>query len=164
RGKKRITPPGVHGGKKRRKKSPYGLQLQEKQKVMYGYGWRDKQLKNEYLKAKSKAGDTGINLLVSSELRLDNLVLKSGLVNTLRFARQLVSYGHFLVDGKKVNIPSYKVEIGQITPSHINFDRQKLTINYLRHPMPEELKKEENGAIQTLKATKTKLGLKQVDD
>ncbi|CAG8456944.1 27255_t:CDS:2 [Gigaspora margarita] len=131
RGKKRITPPGIHGGKKKRKKSPHGLQLQEKQKFGHGY---------------AKAGDTGINLLMSSESRLDNLVLKSGLVNTLRFARQLVSYGHFLVDGKKVNIPSYKVKVGQvITPSYINFDRQKLTINYLRHPLPEELK----GGINT---------------
>lgn len=131
---------------------------------MYGYGWRDKQLKNEYVKAKSKAGDAGVNLLISSESRLDNVVFRSGLVNTIGFAREWVSHGHFLVNGKKVKVPSYKVEIGQIislrkekmaenkliknsleknikTPPHINFDRQKLTINYLRHPVVEELNK-----------------------
>jgi small subunit ribosomal protein S4 len=144
--------------------SPYGLQLREKQKVMHGYGWRDKQLKNEYVKAKSGDGDVGINFLMSSELRLDNVVFQSGIVNTLRFARQLVSYGHFLVDGKKVNIPSYKIEAGQVislrkekmkenklikgsleqnakTPPYINLDKQKFTISYLRHPLPEELNK-----------------------
>jgi len=159
------NPPGQHGAKRKRRKSSYGLQLQEKQKVMYGYGWRDKQLKNEYVKAKSASGDAGINLLIGSESRLDNLVFKSGLVNTLGFARQLVSYKHFLVDGKKVDIPSYKVEPGQVIslkkekmkenkiiksnleqnpkiPPYIAFDKQKLVITYLRYPTVEELSKD----------------------
>ena len=159
------NPPGQHGAKRKRRKSSYGLQLQEKQKVIYSYGWRDKQLKNEYIKAKSESGDTGINLLVGSESRLDNLIFKSGLVNTLGFARQLVSYKHFLVDGKKVNIPSYKIEPGQVislkkekmkenkliksnleqnpkVPPYIAFDKQKLTVTYLRYPTVEELSKD----------------------
>jgi len=159
------NPPGQHGAKRKRRKSSYGLQLQEKQKVIYSYGWRDKQLKNEYVKAKLVAGDTGINLLIGSESRLDNLVFKSGLVNTLGFARQLVSYKHFLVNGKKVDIPSYKVEPGQVIslkkekmkenkiiksnleqnpkiPPYIAFDKQKLVITYLRYPTVEELRKD----------------------
>jgi len=159
------NPPGQHGAKRKRRKSSYGLQLQEKQKVIYSYGWRDKQLKNEYIKAKLRSGDTGVNLLVGSESRLDNLIFKSGLVNTLGFARQLVSYKHFLVDGKKVNIPSYKIEPGQVislkkekmkenkliksnleqnpkVPPYIAFDKQKLTVTYLRYPTVEELSKD----------------------
>ena len=157
--------PGQHGAKRKRKKSAYGLQLQEKQKVVYSYGWRDKQLKNEYVKAKSKAGDIGINLLIGSESRLDNLVYRSGLVNTLGFARQLVSYKHILVDGKNINIPSYKIEPGQVIslkgekmkenkliksnleqnpkiPPYIAFDKQNLTITYLRYPAREEINKD----------------------
>ena len=68
---------------------------------MHGYGWRDKQLKNRYVNAKLRSGDTGVNFLMISELRLDNILVLSGIANTIRFARQLVSYGHLLVDGKK---------------------------------------------------------------
>jgi small subunit ribosomal protein S4 len=146
------------------------LQLQEKQKVMYGYGWRDKQLKNKYVKAKLRSGDTGINFLMISELRLDNILVLSGLANTVRFARQLVSYGHLLVDGKKNNIPSYEVGPGQVislkkekmkenkiikstleqnvkVPSFLDFNKEKLTITYLRHPSPEELNKSINVSL-----------------
>ena len=87
RGKKRITPPGVHGNKRKRLSS-YAVKLREKQKVKYGYGRRDRQLKNEYIKAKEKSGNNDINLLVSSESRLDNLIFRSGLFNTLPFARE----------------------------------------------------------------------------
>jgi small subunit ribosomal protein S4 len=158
------NPPGQHGAKRKRKKSSWGVQLQEKQKIIFNYGWRDKQLKNEYIKAKSKAGDTGVNLLVGSGSRLDNLIFKSGLLNTTGFAREWVSHGHFLVNGKKVKIPSYKVEPGQVislrkekrkenklvkgnleknlkVPPYLAFDRQKLTITYLRYPTREELDK-----------------------
>lgn len=157
------NPPGQHGAKRKRKKSSYGLRLQEKQKVC-NYGWRDYQLKNEYIKAKAEVGNTGTNLLVSSESRLDSLVFRSGLLNTTRFARQWVNHGHFLVDGKKINIPSCKIEPGQVislkkekmkenklvkgnleknpkVPPHLAFDTQKLTITYLRYPTKEELSK-----------------------
>jgi small subunit ribosomal protein S4 len=159
------NPPGQHGAKRKRRKSSYGLQLQEKQKVIYSYGWRDKQLKNEYIKAKSKVGDAGVNLLVGSESRLDNLIFKSGLLNTIDFAREWVSHGHFLVNGEKVKIPSYKVEPGQVIslkkekmkenklvksnlekntkiPPYIAFDKQELIITYLRYPTREELNKD----------------------
>jgi len=164
RGKKRINPPGMHGGKRKRL-SPYAyaLKLQAKQTVMYFYGLRDNQLKNEYIKAKRKSGEVGTNLLISLESRLDNLVFRSGLVNTLRFARQLVSHGHILVNDQKVKIPSLKVKEGQkITlkkkmtenkliknsleqnvkfPPFLDFDRQKLVITYLRYPVAEEFNK-----------------------
>ncbi|CAG8668332.1 3528_t:CDS:2, partial [Ambispora gerdemannii] len=77
------------------------------------------QLKREFAKAKAGAADTGASLLTSSESRLDNVVFRSGLANTLRFARQLVGYKHVLVDGKIVNIPSYKIEPGQIDASKL---------------------------------------------
>ena len=129
---------------------------------MYLYGLRDKQLKNECIKAKSKPGGVGVNLLTSLESRLDNLVFRSGLVNTRRFARQLVSQGHILVNDKKVKIPSYKVKREQKIglkkdrmkenkliknsleqnikfPSFLDFDREKLIITYLRYPSAEEV-------------------------
>jgi len=144
--------------------------LQEKQKVMHGYGWRDKQLKNRYVNAKLRSGDTGVNFLMISELRLDNILVLSGIANTIRFARQLVSYGHLLVDGKKNNIPSYEVEPGQVIslkkekmkenkiikstleqnvkiPSFLDFNKEKLTITYLRNPLPEELNKSINVSL-----------------
>jgi len=156
------NPPGQHGGKRKRRPSAFGLQLKEKQKIMYLYGLRDKQLKNECIKAKSKPGGVGVNLLTSLESRLDNLVFRSGLVNTRRFARQLVSQGHILVNDKKVKIPSYKVKREQKIglkkdrmkenkliknsleqnikfPSFLDFDREKLIITYLRYPSAEEV-------------------------
>ena len=161
RGKKRTTPPGIHGSK-RKKKSPYAAKLQDKQKIKNNYGLRDYQLKTKYVEARVKSGDTATNLLTSLESRLDNLVFRSGLVNTLPFARQLVSYGHFLVNGKKVKSPACQVKPGQIIglrkakmhenkliksnlekniklPSFLDFDKQKLTITYLRYPAVEEL-------------------------
>ncbi|MCE8163440.1 MAG: 30S ribosomal protein S4 [Candidatus Moeniiplasma glomeromycotorum] len=170
RGKKRITRPGMHGHKRKRKLSLYATKLQEKQKIMFSYGWRNKQMKNEYIKAKAKTGDTGVNLLISSESRLDNLIFKSGLLNTIDFAREWVSHGHFLVNDKKVKIPSYKIEPGQTisfkkekmrenklvkgileqnikTSPYLTFDRQKLTIKYVRYPLPEELNKDINTSL-----------------
>jgi small subunit ribosomal protein S4 len=137
---------------------------------MYGYGWRDGQLKNKFVKVKSRAGDTGINFLMSSELRLDNVLVLSGLANTIRFARQLVSYGHLLVDGKKNTIPSYEVKPGQAIslkkekmkenkliknnleqnvklPSFLEFDKKKIVVTCLRHPLPEELNKGINTSL-----------------
>ena len=105
---RRAYPPGVHG-RGRTKESEYLLQLREKQKARYAYGVLEKQFRRYYEEANRLAGKTGDNLLVILESRPDNVVYRSGLANTRRQARQLVVHGHLLVNGKKVNIPSYRV-------------------------------------------------------
>ncbi|MCA1981329.1 30S ribosomal protein S4 [Nocardioides nematodiphilus] len=106
---KRPYPPGQHG-RARIKESEYRSQLQEKQKARYSYGILEKQFANYYAEAKRRDGKTGDNLLALLEGRLDNVVYRAGFARTRRHARQLVVHGHFLVNGKKVNIPSYQVE------------------------------------------------------
>ncbi|EKF24977.1 ribosomal protein S4 [Mycolicibacterium hassiacum DSM 44199] len=106
---KRPYPPGQHG-RARIKESEYRLQLQEKQKARFTYGVMEKQFRRYYDEAVRQPGKTGDNLLRILESRLDNVVYRAGLARTRRMARQLVSHGHFLVNGKKVNIPSYRVE------------------------------------------------------
>ena len=98
----------------RRKKSEYALQLQEKQKVKFIYGVLEKQFRTYYEKAAKAPGVTGETLLVTLERRLDNVVFRMGFALTRREARQLVSHGHFLVNGKRVNIPSYLVKAGDV--------------------------------------------------
>jgi small subunit ribosomal protein S4 len=105
---RRPYPPGQHGPS-RIKPSEYLLQLQEKQKAKYSYGVLEKQFRRYYEEAVRRPGKTGDNLLQILESRLDNVVYRSGLARTRRAARQLVSHGHFLVNGEKVNIPSYRV-------------------------------------------------------
>lgn len=97
---------------KKKKQSEYGLQLIEKQKVKAYYNILEKQLVRYYKAAARKEGNTGDNLLISLERRLDNLVYRMGFANSIRMARQMVSHCHFLVDGKKVNIPSFSVKVG----------------------------------------------------
>jgi small subunit ribosomal protein S4 len=105
---RRPYPPGQHG-RARIKQSEYLMQLQEKQKAKYSYGILEKQFRGYYNEAVRRAGKTGDNLLQILESRLDNVVYRSGLARTRRAARQLVSHGHFLVNGHKVNIPSFRV-------------------------------------------------------
>ncbi len=109
---KRSYPPGQHG-QRRAKISEYGMQLREKQKAKFMYGISEKQFRNLFKEANAQAGNTGENLIKLLERRLDNVVYRMGFATTRRFARQLVSHGHVLVDGKKVNIPSYRVKAGQ---------------------------------------------------
>lgn len=101
-------------GQMRRKQSEYGLQLNEKQKVKFVYGMLEKQFRSYYEKATKMPGKAGDNLLILCERRLDNVVYHLGFAQTRRQARQLVSHGHFEVDGRKVNIPSYQVKPGQV--------------------------------------------------
>ena len=98
----------------RKKKSEYALQLQEKQKVKFVYGVLEKQFRGYYEKAERMPGKAGDNLLIQLERRLDNVVFRLGYAATRREARQLVTHGHFTVNGKKVNIPSYQVKPGMI--------------------------------------------------
>ena len=101
-------------GNVRKKQSEYASQLKEKQKVKFIYGVLEKQFHNAYLKAESRPGKTGENLLQIMECRLDNVVFRLGFAQTRRDARQLVSHAHFTVNGKKVNIPSYLVKAGDV--------------------------------------------------
>lgn len=110
KGKKRTTAPGQHGAKFQ-KLSNYGEHLYEKQKVRYMYGLSERQLRNTFTKATKIKGVLGFNFLVLLESRLDNIVFRMGLANTRRQARQFVNHGHILVNGKKVDIPSYTVKI-----------------------------------------------------
>ena len=98
----------------RKKQSEYGIQLNEKQKVKFIYGVLEKQFKKYYVMASKQAGITGQNLLQSLESRLDNVVFRLGLANTRKEARQLVNHGHILVNGSKVDIPSYLVKTGDV--------------------------------------------------
>lgn len=111
---KKNYPPGQHGANKRRKSSEYGTQLREKQKAKYTYGVLEKQFRNLFEKASRMKGITGEILLQLLESRLDNIVYRLGIAPTRPAARQLVLHRHITVDGKVVNIPSYKVEPGQI--------------------------------------------------
>ena len=102
------------GGNKRKKVSEYGTQLREKQKVKFVYGILEKQFHRYYLKAANMKGITGENLLILLELRLDNVLYRLGLAKTRRMARQICVHGHVLVNGKKVDIPSYLVKAGDV--------------------------------------------------
>ena len=102
------------GGQRRAKKSEYALQLTEKQKVKFVYGILEKQFHMYYEKAERMGGNTGENLLSLIERRLDNVVYRLGFAATRREARQLVNHGHYTVNGKRVNIPSYLVSAGDV--------------------------------------------------
>ncbi len=105
---RRPFPPGQHG-RGRAKESEYLLQLREKQKARYTYGILEKQFARYYQEASRRPGKTGDNLLQMLECRLDNVVYRAGFARTRRHARQLVNHGHFVVNGRKVNIPSFQV-------------------------------------------------------
>ncbi|MDD6254637.1 MAG: 30S ribosomal protein S4 [Eubacteriales bacterium] len=98
----------------RRKKSDYAVQLNEKQKVKFVYGLLEKQFRNTFNKAEKRPGNPGENLLIMLERRFDNVVYRMGFAATRREARQLVSHGHFLVNGKKANIPSMELKEGDV--------------------------------------------------
>ena len=111
---KRPYAPGAHGNDKRRKASEYGVQLAEKQKIRLVYGLNEKQFHKLYDRAAKMEGKAGFNLLCLLESRLDNVVYRMGMAATRRAARQLVNHGHILVDGNKVDIPSYRLKPGQV--------------------------------------------------
>lgn len=112
---RRLTvPPGVHGKKRKRRLSEFGIQMQEKQKAKMTYGLMEKQFKNLVQKVQKRKGDTQEFIISRLETRLDNLVYRIGFAKTRNMARQLVSHGHILVNGRKVNIPSYEVKEGDV--------------------------------------------------
>ena len=161
--------PGQHGQDRKRKPSNYSIQLKEKQKVRFMYGLNERQFKKTFNEAGKLAGLHGENFLKLLESRLDNLVYRMGFATTRRAARQLVNHGHILVDGKKVNIPSFRVKVGSVIsvkegsldhpvineclgmdiniPAFVEVDKTKKTGTYLRYPEREELNNEINEAL-----------------
>ncbi len=167
KGKKRTTAPGQHGAR-RQKLSNYGEHLYEKQKLRFMYGLSEKQLRNTFVKSTKMAGVLGTNLLISLESRLDNIVFRTGIANTRRQARQFVNHGHILVNGKKVDIPSYVVKVGDeisvkdrtkdnffmqdnITKARpvefVSFDAKTMTGKFERLPERSELTGQINEAL-----------------
>lgn len=118
---KRAYPPGEHGKEKQfrsGRRSDYGMQLDEKQKLAFIYNVRERQLRNYYKKAAKMPGRTGANLLSLLERRLDNVVYRAGFAATIWAARQLVVHGHILVNGKRLDLPSYQVRVGDVITLH----------------------------------------------
>ena len=111
---RRGYPPGQHGQRRGRKTSDYGIQLREKQKVKRMYGLSEKQFRLFFARADRHKGVTGTNLLIAHERRLDNVVYRLGFVNSRAQGRHFVKHNHFIVNGKKVNIPSFLVRIGDV--------------------------------------------------
>ena len=111
---KRPYAPGAHGQDRRRKLSEYGIQMQEKQKVRILYGLNEKQFHKVFDKASKMHGIAGENLLILLESRLDNMVYRLGMARTRRSARQIVNHGHILVNGKRLDIPSALVKVGDV--------------------------------------------------
>lgn len=167
KGKKRITAPGQHGARNQ-KLSNYGEHLYEKQKLRYMYGISEKQLKNTFAKATKLQGVLGTNLLIMLESRLDNLVYRMGLANTRRQSRQFVNHGHVLVNGNKVDIPSYMAKPGDVISikertqnnffmqdnlekyepaPFVTFDKKAMSGTYERLPEREELSSQINEAL-----------------
>ena len=166
KGKQRQYAPGQHGPTKRIKLTNYGLQLREKQRIRFMYQMTERQFFNTYKKAGKMKGVTGHNFLFLLESRLDNLVYRMGFSNTRRGARQLVNHGHFLVDGKKVDIPSYSVKPGQVievkeksknlaiinesldavfkAPAFVDVDKKNKSGKFIRLPERNELNAEIN--------------------
>jgi small subunit ribosomal protein S4 len=110
---RRGYPPGQHGNRRKRRELGYGLQLREKQKVKRIYGVLERQFRSYFQEADRRKGITGENLLVELERRLDNIVYSLGFASSRAQARQFVRHGHVQVDGKKVDVPSYQVKVGQ---------------------------------------------------
>ncbi len=124
--------PGQHGQSRRGKLSNYGVQLQEKQKIKFTYGLLEKQFRNNFEKADSMGGETGINMLQLLERRLDNIVYRLGFAPSRPSARQLISHKHFLVDNKIVNIPSYLLQPGQIINVREKSKKLDIILNSLK--------------------------------
>jgi small subunit ribosomal protein S4 len=122
--------PGVHGPKSRRKSTDYGLGLIEKQKLKYYYGLLERQFRGVYEKALKRRGVTGEQMLQILETRLDNVVFHLGFANTRAAARQMVSHGHVLVNGRKVNVPSFSLKANNVVEiKNNNVSRQLATKN-----------------------------------
>ncbi len=166
---KRPYGPGQHGKDRKRKPSNYSVQLAEKQKARFMYGISEKQFKKLVNDSAKMKGVHGENLLILLESRLDNIVYRIGFATTRRGARQLVNHGHITVNGKKVDIPSYRVKPGDVIaikenssdhkgieialvnkikrPEFINYDEKKRVATYVRYPERSELNADINESL-----------------
>ncbi|MEE3342835.1 MAG: 30S ribosomal protein S4 [Bacilli bacterium] len=169
KGKKRVYGPGQHGADRKRKPSNYSIQLKEKQKARFMYQISEKQFKKLVMESGKMKGVHGENLLFLLESRLDNLVYRAGFAATRRGSRQLVNHGHVTVNGKKVDIPSYRCKIGDVISlkeddknlkvvneslekvtrrvDFIKYDDKKKEATYVRRPERNELNAEINEAL-----------------
>lgn len=160
---KRNYTPGTHGNKPRKRLSDYGNQLAEKQKAKKYYGVAEKQFRLTFEKASKKQGDAGKNFLKALEYRLDNVIFRLGFASSRAQARQLVNHGHFTVNDRKADIPSFSVKEGQVIkikknsknspyfrnlgekfaqadrPSWLNFDASELEAKILHEPKDDDL-------------------------
>jgi small subunit ribosomal protein S4 len=165
---KRNYPPGQHG-QARRKLSEYGIQLQEKQKLRHMYGMNEKPFRKVFTQATKMTGVAGTNFMILLESRLDNLVYRLGFAATRPAARQLTVHGHITVNGKKVNVPSYRVQPGDVIgvreksrnlqiikdsleartylPNYLSYNDAALEGTYLRYPERDELPSEINETL-----------------
>ena len=161
--------PGQHGNARKGKLSDYGTQLKEKQKVRFMYGISEKQFARLVKESGKMKGVHGENLFILLESRLDNLVYRAGFANTRRGSRQLVNHVHITVNGKKVDIPSYRVKVGDVISlkenslnhpavelalkevnrrvDFVKYDEKKKEVTYLRHPERSELNAEINESL-----------------
>ena len=166
---KKPYAPGIHGNKRGKKLSNYGVQLQEKQKVRFMYGHNEKQFRRTFEDAGKMKGVHGENLFKLLESRLDNMVYRIGFATTRRGARQLVNHGHITVNGKKVNIPSYRCKPNDVIAikdsdkelkivresleklgkrvDFIKYDDNKMEATYVRYPERSELNGEINDSL-----------------
>ena len=161
--------PGAHGNKKAKKLSNYGVQLQEKQKVRFMYGVNEKQFRKIFDESSKLKGVHGENFLKLLESRLDNLVYRIGFATTRKGARQLVNHGHITVNGKKVDIPSYKCKVGDVIAvkesdrelavvkaslearsnrsEFVTYDEANMAGTYVRYPERNELNADINESL-----------------
>nr|YP_009145444.1 ribosomal protein S4 [Monomorphina parapyrum]AKL78917.1 ribosomal protein S4 [Monomorphina parapyrum] len=123
---KRLNPPGQHGSALNKKLSQFNIRLREKQKLRYHYGVNERQLLNYIKKARKKKGSSGRLLLTFLEMRLDNIVFRLGFASTIMAAKQLVSHGHILVNGKVVNIPSFACQPKTLVKAKVSSVSQNL--------------------------------------
>lgn len=156
---KRSYPPGDHGKEKQfrsGRRSDYGMQLNEKQKLSFIYNVRERQLRRYFLKARQGSGNTGENLVVLLERRLDNIIYRAGIAPTIWAARQLVAHGHVTVNGKRLDIASYSVNVGDVialtekmrrnvhiiealestgaVPDYLSLDKNNASVSFVRIP------------------------------
>ena len=166
---KKPTIPGQHGASKGKKLSNYGVQLQEKQKVKFMYGLTEKQFKKTFTEAGKLKGVHGEDFLKLLESRLDNLTYRIGFATTRKGARQLVNHGHITVNGRKVNIPSYRCKPGDVIAikendrelaivkasleavnnrvEFVTYDENKMAGTYVRYPERSELNADINESL-----------------
>lgn len=166
---KRPYGPGQHGNERKGKLSDYGTQLKEKQKVRFMYGVNERQFRKTFNEAEKMKGIHGTNFLRLLESRLDNIAYRIGFASTRRGARQLVNHGHVTVNGKKVDIPSYRVKPGDVISlkdkdkslkvvaeslakvnrrvDYITYDENKMEATYVRMPERNELNADINEAL-----------------